>query len=337
MIVGIYSLRGIALGDEHGELAFSKDGGILSRGLVEDDISSCPDLLEAAYATEYQVSMSPCNCTQEDDIYHIICNYDYCPDCIDSQCAFQSTHDYYTAAGELLRGIYCIEFITGIAQDTISCFDFGRPDAVGRAVEDDTGLFCEVRVGTTACTSCEYISCVTEDGNFTSAQPLIDCSNIVYTDGSGFQNSGRVFNLCSSTNDDFPKDSPFVIFRRSALNFESCYEAPYYNESGSTTKTPARSTPSSSSPTILPMDFSTSFPITKIGNSSTASNEGPATLLPSSSPTSVNNYTIVGAVAPNTTLLWKVNDGGIDSSTKKFHQIWLSSFALLGLAVSIFQ
>lgn len=212
---------------------------------------TCERLLQLAYATDYQQSQDPCSCVvNEEGYYNIICSYGYCPDCVEGQCAIQSTSDYYTAAGQLQFqfGSYCLQYTSGTAQGTTHCFEFGRSDAVGRA-NDGTGLFCELRIDSAVCLSCSYTNC--EDG----VQPSFDCSNIAYTDLNGQTQYGPATDLCDPNDSVFPVDSPFAVFRQNDLTFEACYVEPTPTTTDPPTisraASPTTEMPTSSMPTAV--------------------------------------------------------------------------------------
>jgi len=316
--------------------------------------TTCQDLLQLAYATTYQQSNSPCSCTVEDGSYEVVCNYGYCPECAGGQCAVQSTHDYYTQTGQLQRGTYCIEFISGRFIGTTNCFDFGRSDAVGRSVTDNTGLFCDLRVDTTVCNSCQYSSCVggNDDGNVASVQPNFDCSNIVYTDESELQTNGPVADLCNSADDVYPIDSPFAAFRQNELSFASCYMEPYQENisTGIPSKSPSTAAPTRRPVTPLPTKNPSlppsSIPISPqpsltapyaTGEPSTAS---PVDFVPigTKNYTSTNGNDTASTVAPNNTVPGFVEDDEITTaSTACFSTLWLVTSFSTGLVILLLQ
>jgi len=173
-------------------------------------------------ALQDETCQDPCSCVvNEEGYYNVFCNYEYCPDCVEGQCATQSTSDYYTAADQLQFqfGSYCLQYTSGTAQGTTLCFEFGRSDAVGRE-NDGTGLFCELRIGSSVCLSCSYTIC--EDG----VQPSFDCSNIAYSDQNGQTQYGPATDLCNPNDSVFPVGSPFAVFRQNDFTFEACNVEP---------------------------------------------------------------------------------------------------------------
>lgn len=212
--------------------------------------TSCDDLLQIAYTTDYQQRQRPCTCSIQDSVtFHVSCVYDYCPDCIKEQsCAIQSTTDYYDNTGHFQQGSYCIQYTNGPFQYTKNCFMYGRSDAVARFTSDDTGLFCDVRIGTNLCNGCRFTTC-----NSSDVQPEFDCSNIVYSDQYGVLRYGPITTLCTTNDTMFPVDSPFTLFLRDNFQFAACYLDPS-PAAQRTTIQPTSASPTNFSPIIVPSD-----------------------------------------------------------------------------------
>lgn len=323
------------------------------RRALQYNTTTCQDLLQLTYATTYQQSNNPCSCALVDGFYEVVCDYGYCPDCAGGQCAVQSTHDYYTQTGQLQRGTYCIAFTSGRFLGTTNCFDFGRSDSVGRSVTDDSGLFCDLRVNTTLCDSCHYSRCVggDDDGSMVSVQPSFDCGNIVYNGESGLQANGPIANLCSSTDDTYPLDSPFVAFRQNELNFDSCYAQPY--QENSLTISPSKS-PSTAAPTGGPVTPSPTknptLPPSTVPTSSRPSPTAPyatekpssamlVNLVPEDTPnsTSTNGNDIASTTTRNGTVPSSVKDDEMTTSAARFSDLWFVAAVSIGLVILMVQ